>query len=58
MKDLAEIFQGAIRESLLGPMFKLLEASFELLVPIFNYGIVDETIPRHDSSPSLLDGFL
>jgi len=50
MKDLLKYFKGYIRESLLGPLFKLLEASFELLVPILIAGIVDETIPRHDSS--------
>ena len=50
MKDLLKYFKGYIRESLLGPLFKLLEASFELLVPVLIAGIVDETIPRHDSS--------
>ena len=50
MKDLLKYFKGYIRESLLGPLFKLLEASFELLVPILIAGIVDETIPRKDSS--------
>ena len=50
MKDLLKYFKGYIRESLLGPLFKLLEASFELLVPLLIAGIVDETIPRHDSS--------
>ena len=34
MKDLLKYFKGYIKESLLGPLFKLLEASFELLVPI------------------------
>ena len=50
MKDLLKYFKGYIRESLLGPLFKLLEASFELLVPLLIAGIVDETIPRKDSS--------
>ena len=47
---LLKYFKGYIRESLLGPLFKLLEASFELLVPLLIAGIVDETIPRHDCS--------
>ncbi|WP_164828491.1 ABC transporter ATP-binding protein, partial [Streptococcus sp. DD11] len=49
MKDLLQYFKGYIRESLLGPLFKLLEASFELLVPLLMAGIVDQTIPKKDS---------
>lgn len=48
MKDLLKYFKGYVRESLLGPLFKLLEASFELLVPLLIAGIVDQTIPRRD----------
>lgn len=46
MNDLLKYFKGYIKESLLGPLFKLLEASFELLVPLLIAGIVDQTIPR------------
>ena len=46
MKDLFKYFKGYIKESLLGPLFKLLEASFELLVPILIARIVDQTIPK------------
>ena len=49
MKDLFKYFKGYIKESLLGPLFKLLEASFELLVPILIATIVDQTIPKKDS---------
>lgn len=49
MKDLAVYFKGYIKESVLGPLFKLLEASFELLVPLLIAQIVDQTIPRKDS---------
>ena len=50
MKDLLKYFKGYIKESLLGPLFKLLEASFELLVPILVATIVDQTIPKKDSA--------
>ena len=50
MKDLLKYFKGYIKESLLGPLFKLLEASFELLVPILIATIVDQTIPKKDSA--------
>lgn len=50
MKDLLKYFKGYVRESLLGPLFKLLEASFELLVPILIATIVDQIIPEKDST--------
>ena len=36
------------KESLLGPLFKLLEASFELLVPLVVASIIDTGIAHHD----------
>ncbi|MBM7642013.1 ABC transporter ATP-binding protein [Streptococcus loxodontisalivarius] len=46
MKSLFHYFKGYIKETLLGPLFKLLEASFELLVPIIIATIVDDMIPK------------
>ena len=37
-------------ESLLGPLFKLLEASFELIVPFVIAAIIDKGIPSGDAS--------
>ena len=58
MKDLLKYFKGYIKESLLGPLFKLLEASFELLVPILIATIVDQTIPKKDSAHLYTMAFL
>ena len=41
MKKLSVYLKGYIKESILGPLFKLLEASFELLVPLVIKSIVD-----------------
>lgn len=49
MKDLLTYFRGYVKESFLGPLFKLLEASFELLVPILIAQMVDVTIPQSQS---------
>ena len=58
MKDLLKYFKGYVRESLLGPLFKLLEASFELLVPILIATIVDQIIPEKDSTHLYIRVFL
>lgn len=58
MKDLLKYFKGYVRESLLGPLFKLLEASFELLVPILIATIVDQIIPEKDSTHLYIMVFL
>lgn len=50
MKVLRQYFKGYIKETILGPIFKLFEASFELLVPIIIAKIVDTIIPHHDKS--------
>ena len=44
MKALLVYFRGYVKDSILGPVFKLIEASFELLVPLVIAGIVDTTI--------------
>lgn len=53
MKDLLVYFRGYKKETFLGPLFKLLEASFELLVPLLIAHMVDELIPHKQSSSIL-----
>ena len=48
MKHLLSYFKPYIKESILAPLFKLLEAVFELLVPMVIAGIVDQSIPQKD----------
>ena len=48
MKHLLSYFKPYIKESILAPLFKLLEAFFELLVPMVIAGIVDQSIPQKD----------
>ena len=48
MKQLLSYFKTYIKESFLAPLFKLLEAVFELLVPMVIAGIVDQSIPQGD----------
>ncbi|HEL1592724.1 TPA: ABC transporter ATP-binding protein [Streptococcus suis] len=46
MKFLSRYFKDYIKESISGPVFKLLEACFELLVPLIIAYIVDTIIPN------------
>lgn len=46
MKHLLSYFKPYIKESILAPLFKLLEAVFELLVPMVIAGIVDQSLPQ------------
>ena len=48
MKQLLSYFKPYLKESFLAPLFKLLEAVFELLVPMVIAGIVDQSIPKKD----------
>lgn len=48
MKALSHYFKGYLKETILGPLFKLFEASFELLVPIIIARIVDTIIPSNN----------
>lgn len=48
MKHLLSYFKPYIKESFLAPLFKLLEAVFELLVPMVIVSIVDQSIPQKD----------
>ena len=59
MKHLLSYFKPYIKESFLAPLFKLLEAVFELLVPMVIAGIVDQSIPKKDQGHLwMLMGFL
>ena len=53
MKDLLKYFRNYKKESILGPFFKLLEATFELLVPLLIAQLVDQLIPRQDQGGML-----
>ena len=50
MKHLLSYFKPYIKESILAPLFKLLEAVFELLVPMVIAGIVDQSLPQRNQS--------
>lgn len=49
MKKLLKYLRNYRLESILGPLFKLLEASFELLVPLVMANIIDVGIKNQDS---------
>lgn len=48
MKKLLKYLADYKKESVLGPLFKLLEASFELFVPLVVAAIIDKGIPAGD----------
>lgn len=50
MKSLLKYFKGYLRETILGPVFKLLEAIFELCVPLIIAHLVDQVIPKKETS--------
>ncbi|MBQ9703581.1 MAG: ABC transporter ATP-binding protein, partial [Clostridia bacterium] len=50
MKKLLIHMKGYIKESIISPLFKLLEACFELLVPLVVALIIDVGIPNSDKS--------
>lgn len=49
MKRLRPYVKGYLKESILGPLFKLLEALFELLVPLLVANMIDISISQHNS---------
>ena len=53
MKRLLKYFKGYGKECVLGPLFKLLEASLELLVPVIVAFLIDNAIPASDKSLAL-----
>lgn len=58
MTALFHYFKDYIKETILGPLFKLLEASFELLVPLIIARIVDEIIPQNNENHLFMMIFL
>lgn len=50
MKSLLKYFKGYLAETFLGPVFKLLEAIFELCVPLIIAHLVDRVIPQKETS--------
>ena len=50
MTSLLKYFKGYLRETILGPVFKLLEAIFELCVPLIMAHLVDQVIPQKETS--------
>ena len=50
MRKLLKYLKGYEKETILAPLFKMLEASFELIVPLVVAGIVDVGIANRDSS--------
>ncbi|MGT2833507.1 ABC transporter ATP-binding protein [Streptococcus halotolerans] len=58
MSALFYYFKGYLKETILGPLFKLLEASFELLVPLIIARIVDHIIPQSNENHLLMMIFL
>lgn len=54
MRELSRYFKGYLKETILGPLFKLFEASLELLVPIIIARIVDTIIPSDDKGSLVL----
>lgn len=58
MKSLLKYLNHYKKESILGPLFKMLEASFELLIPIVMANIIDIGIKNRDVSYVLKMGGL
>ena len=54
MKSLLKYFKGYLRETILGPVFKLLEAIFELCVPLIIAHLIDQVIPQKETSGVVL----
>lgn len=50
MRSLLRYLRGYVRETVLAPLFKMLEASFELIVPLVTAQIIDVGIVRRDGA--------
>ena len=57
MKSLLKYFKGYLWETFLGPVFKLLEAIFELCVPLIIAHLVDQVIPKKETSAVVMTAF-
>ena len=49
MKSLLKYIKDYKKESVLAPLFKMLEASFELMVPLVMASIIDRGITDNDT---------
>ena len=58
MRKLLKYLSDYKKECVLGPLFKLLEASFELLIPLVVANIIDVGIARGDESVIIRDAIL
>ncbi|MDD3253222.1 MAG: ABC transporter ATP-binding protein [Lachnospiraceae bacterium] len=58
MRKLSRYLKDYKRESVLGPLFKMLEASFELFVPLVMANMIDVGIRNHDGAYILKMGGL
>ena len=50
MKSLLVYLKNYVKESVFAPLFKLLEASFELIVPLVIAAIIDKGIANNNTS--------
>lgn len=50
MRKLLKYLKGYEKESIIGPLFKMLEASFELIVPLIMANIIDVGIKNQDKT--------
>ena len=50
MKKLAKYLRGYVKESILGPLFKLFEATLELIVPLIIAAVIDKGISVGNTS--------
>lgn len=58
MRKLLKYLKGYEKESIIGPLFKMLEASFELIVPIIMANIIDVGIKNQDISYIIKSGVI
>lgn len=50
MRKLVIFLKGYVKESIIGPLFKLIEACFELIIPLVMANIIDIGIKNNDTS--------
>lgn len=58
MKSLLKYIKDYKKESILAPLFKMLEASFELMVPLVMASIIDRGIANHDTNQIIKMGLV
>ena len=58
MKSLLKYIKDYKKESILAPLFKMLEASFELMVPLVMASIIDSGIAYHDTTQIIKMGLI